>query len=111
MKPLKDLLDERRTVWEQNKALLDRVEKETRELNTEERAEYDKRDAEIDALSTQIENREADDRRKAKVRIVRDKRRMKVRARESVADESDGERPIHWQVSSAERLAPSADRP
>lgn len=71
-----DLQDERKKLHEQSKAILDRAEAEGRDLNSEERSEYDRLDSEIDALGEKIEAKKQDD-----------ARRQKAKSRESALSE------------------------
>lgn len=72
MKSLKEILDARVSLYEQNKKLLDRAQKEDRSLNSEERSEYDKRDGEIDKLSDEIKGRTDDETRKQRLDALQD---------------------------------------
>lgn len=51
---LKDLIQQRADLVGSNRALLDRADAEKRQLNSEEQAEYDKRDKEIDSLTDKV---------------------------------------------------------
>lgn len=58
MTALKDKIDERARLWEQNKALLDGATAANRDLNAEEAKQYDTRDADIESLTDAIERLE-----------------------------------------------------
>lgn len=49
-----ELREQRGKLWDENKALLDKAQKENRDLDTEEQQEWDKRDKEMDALESRI---------------------------------------------------------
>jgi len=57
----KDLISERVTLHEQNKALLDKAAKEKRTLTPEEQAEFDKKDARTTELRKMLDNIAASD--------------------------------------------------
>ena len=63
-----DLQDERKKLHEQSKAILDRAEAEGRDLNSEERSEYDRLDSEIDSLGEKIEAKKQDEARRQKAK-------------------------------------------
>jgi HK97 family phage major capsid protein len=64
--------EERNRLLAQNRQVLDRAEREGRALNTEEAAEYDKRDRRVDELSDQITQRSADDTRRQRLSSQRE---------------------------------------
>jgi HK97 family phage major capsid protein len=64
VKSLKELIDDRNALVKQERDVLDRADADKRDLNSEERAQCDKLDKDIDALNDQIEaKRYAADRR------------------------------------------------
>lgn len=85
MKSIKEITEERFGLFEKNKATLDKAGTESRALNSEERAEYDRRDSEIDVLSDELKGRTDDD----------------VRRQRSDALAADMDRPISRPVGSA----------
>lgn len=64
---INELCEQRKGIHEQAKAILDRAEKEGRDLNTEERAEYDRLDSEIDKIGESIASKQADEKRRKKL--------------------------------------------
>ena len=70
MKALKELLDERKALVVENRKLLDAAKGESRELTADETTAYETRDAAIDGLCSQIENRERTDARNAKLATI-----------------------------------------
>lgn len=55
---LAELRDRRRTLWEEMKDILDSAERSGRDMSGEENESYEKRNAELDTLTREIENRE-----------------------------------------------------
>lgn len=55
---LKQLRDERATLNEQSKAILDKAETEKRDLSAEEKAQWDRLDSRIDEINGEVERRE-----------------------------------------------------
>ena len=67
-----ELRQERAKLIAENRAILEKAEKESRGLNTEETTEYEKRDAEVDALLARVERIEKQDQRDADIAATRD---------------------------------------
>ena len=59
------LADERRTIWDGMKAVLDRADAEKRDLTVEEQTAYDTRNADLDRLDERIKGLLADEKRTA----------------------------------------------
>jgi HK97 family phage major capsid protein len=55
---LQELRDRRRSVWEEAKEILDAAERNEREMSGEESEGYERRTAEVEALTREIDNRE-----------------------------------------------------
>ena len=58
MEQLKVKIEERARLWEEQKVLLARADSENRDFNTEERAAYDKMEADMQTLDTYIERKQ-----------------------------------------------------
>lgn len=67
MATIYELQEQRKGIFEQEKAIIDRAEKEGRDLTAEERAQCDKMDDDIEALGTQIDGKNSDERRKTRL--------------------------------------------
>lgn len=61
---LQALIDRRNALWEQNKELLELTESEDRAFTADENEQWDKRDADIEALDSRIQRIESEHRRK-----------------------------------------------
>jgi HK97 family phage major capsid protein len=55
---LQELRDRRRSVWEEAKEILDAAERNDREMSGEEAEGYERRTAEVEAITREIDNRE-----------------------------------------------------
>lgn len=71
-KSLKELIDERAKLVMDNRKIMDKAKSENRQLNTEESAEYDKRDSDIDKLCNEIDAKRADDKRRSRLNDYND---------------------------------------
>lgn len=94
MNLLKELLNKRKAAIEKGRELLNKADKENREMNTEERVAYDAADSEVDKLSKRIAEEEK--------QIKREKEMLQA---VEEGDESEGNRASGDKKTEVERRA------
>lgn len=113
MESLKELSQKRADLFAQNKALLARAEGEGRTLNSEESAEWDKRDAEIEALADQVSKLSADETRKQRLGALEQSLNQPLPRQTSTvgAARNDSRKPLSFDCGRAGKLSIRPDSP
>ena len=92
---LKELADERRGLYEANKKLLAAAEAESRDLTSEEQAEWDRRDNEIDALQSRIQGITNAENRKQRLSALEDEMKAVLPRQTSAKTPARNDKPMN----------------